>query len=390
MECPKCGHSQEGQTQCKACGVYFAKLQRPVAPRPSSPPVQLIEDEHPLLAFLTPKWIALVVVVLLGGVWFFSGEDAPPALAQVTAVAADEPVAPEPHTGAPNDQELQGIAAQLAKAFPPRNPIETARNATVFIRTEWGSQGSGFFIDSECRAITNRHVIELDARSASRSVQADPDFKADLAEAQREVQEYIAELSRHLRQLKARSATYREIREVEQELEKAQKHLAELPQKVDEHINKEFQDRAFESDLHGFTVTLIDGTQFPMVRAEYANSLDLALFKIPASHCPFIQAGDSDVLEQGQRLYTIGSPAGLAYTVTSGVFSGARTFESQTILQTDAPINPGNSGGPLITEKGDVIGVNTAILRDTQGIGFAIPIEVLEQEFFSLRSARGH
>jgi S1-C subfamily serine protease len=71
----------------------------------------------------------------------------------------------------------------------------------------------------------------------------------------------------------------------------------------------------------------------------------------------------------------------MTYTLTSGVFSGER-FDGETrYLQTDAPINPGNSGGPLITENGRVIGVNSMVLRDTQGIGFALPIEAVFKAF---------
>ena len=81
------------------------------------------------------------------------------------------------------------------------------------------------------------------------------------------------------------------------------------------------------------------------------------------------------------QLFTIGSPSGLTYSVTSGVFSGFREDESGRFLQTDAPINPGNSGGPLIMQNGQVVGVNTAILEGTEGIGFSLPIEYVVSEF---------
>lgn len=388
MDCPKCGHSQQNATQCEACGVYFAKLQRPAAPQPRPSIVQVEAEESPLANLLRPKWIALALVAIVVGVYFASGSEQPaPAEALDAGSAAANDVA-APAVAPPPQAAAQGMTAQLAKAFPPRNPIEAARNATVFIKTEWGSQGSGFFIDSECRAITNRHVVELNAAEATRSVRQDPEFQEEFAEVQRGLRERIAQLEQQLFRLRSRGGASSAILDTEKQLEEARARLANLPKEVDDHLNKEFSERAFKSDLHGFTVTLIDGTEFPLVRAEYANNLDLALFKLPASHCPFIQAGVSKDLQQGQRLYTIGSPSGLTYTVTSGIFSGSRTMQEQTILQTDAPINPGNSGGPLITEQGHVIGINTAILLNTEGIGFAIPIEVLEQEFFSLRNAR--
>jgi S1-C subfamily serine protease len=98
--------------------------------------------------------------------------------------------------------------------------------------------------------------------------------------------------------------------------------------------------------------------------------------------------GSSTELEVGERLFTIGNPVGLAYTVTSGVFSGQRSDGEQRLLQTDAPINPGNSGGPLLEENGQVVGINTLVLRGAQGIGFAIPIETAYEEFFELRAGR--
>jgi S1-C subfamily serine protease len=84
-----------------------------------------------------------------------------------------------------------------------------------------------------------------------------------------------------------------------------------------------------------------------------------------------------------QKLFTVGNPQGLRFTVTSGIFSGWQNINNVKTIQTDAPINPGNSGGPLLNENGKVIGVNTAILNNSQGIGFALPIDYVFSDFKS-------
>jgi len=90
--------------------------------------------------------------------------------------------------------------------------------------------------------------------------------------------------------------------------------------------------------------------------------------------------GDSDKLKVGQLVIAIGNPYGLERTVTFGVISALRRSigitQYESFVQTDAPINPGNSGGPLINIKGEVIGINTAIVAEGQGLGFAIPINL--------------
>ncbi len=90
--------------------------------------------------------------------------------------------------------------------------------------------------------------------------------------------------------------------------------------------------------------------------------------------------GDSDKLKVGQLVIAIGNPYGLERTVTMGVISALRRTigitQYESFIQTDAAINPGNSGGPLVNIKGEVIGINTAILAEGQGLGFAIPINL--------------
>ncbi len=112
---------------------------------------------------------------------------------------------------------------------------------------------------------------------------------------------------------------------------------------------------------------------------------DIALIKIkPREPLPTLKLGDSDKIEVGDWVVAVGNPFGLNGTVTVGIISakgrviGEGPFDH--FLQTDAAINPGNSGGPLVNMKGEVIGINTAIIANGQGIGFAIPINMVKAE----------
>jgi serine protease DegS len=112
---------------------------------------------------------------------------------------------------------------------------------------------------------------------------------------------------------------------------------------------------------------------------------DLALLKISLAHLPVMPLGHSDKLQVGDVVLAIGDPLGLSQTVTHGIVSatgrgqlGLATFEN--FIQTDAAINPGNSGGALINTRGELVGINTAILAKTsgvEGIGFAIPVNMV-------------
>ena len=112
---------------------------------------------------------------------------------------------------------------------------------------------------------------------------------------------------------------------------------------------------------------------------------DLAVLRFEPDHELRVAAlGDSDALRVGEWAIAIGNPFGLDQTVTVGVISatgrsdvGVATYEN--FIQTDASINPGNSGGPLINLKGQVVGINTAIVAAGQGIGFAIPINMVKR-----------
>jgi S1-C subfamily serine protease len=115
---------------------------------------------------------------------------------------------------------------------------------------------------------------------------------------------------------------------------------------------------------------------------------DLAVIKIDASQISLspLQMGDSDNLRVGQRAIAIGNPFGLDQTLTTGVVSAlGRPLQTEgdnlifNVIQTDAAINPGNSGGPLLDSRGNVIGVNTAIRQNAEGIGFAVPVDTVKR-----------
>lgn len=131
------------------------------------------------------------------------------------------------------------------------------------------------------------------------------------------------------------------------------------------------------------TVTLRDGRTFTGEVRGIDEPTDLAVVKIDGDNLPVAALGTSENVSVGDWAIAVGNPLGLDNTVTLGIVSTLKRPSSQAgipdkrldFIQTDAAINPGNSGGPLVNDRGEVIGINTAIRADGQGIGFAIPID---------------
>jgi serine protease Do len=139
-------------------------------------------------------------------------------------------------------------------------------------------------------------------------------------------------------------------------------------------------------------VTLSDGREFTGEVVGSDATSDMAIVKIQADNLPLVTLGDSDKLRVGEIVVAIGNPYGLQQTVTMGVVSakgrsipiGIEGRAYNDFIQTDAAINPGNSGGPLLNTKGEVVGINTAIIPYAQGIGFAIPINIAKKNIDDL------
>lgn len=118
--------------------------------------------------------------------------------------------------------------------------------------------------------------------------------------------------------------------------------------------------------------------------------LDLSIIKINVNNLDYLILGDSDKIKIAEQVYAIGNPIGFEFqrTVTSGIISGlnrtikieedGKTSYMEDLIQTDATINPGNSGGPLINKNGEVLGINSVKITSAEGIGFAIPINIIK------------
>ena len=142
-----------------------------------------------------------------------------------------------------------------------------------------------------------------------------------------------------------------------------------------------------EGASQSLSVELADGRQFDATVVKISSDQDLALIKINATGLTAAKIGDASKLQVGETAIAIGSPLGtFTESVTRGIISATgRTITVQDeatgqpetlkgLLQTDAAINPGNSGGPLLDASGAVIGINTAVSTQAEGLGFAIPI----------------
>lgn len=177
----------------------------------------------------------------------------------------------------------------------------------------------------------------------------------------------------------------------------------------DEDQKRDFKQRSLGSgfiiDKDGYIVTnnhvidnadkivviLNDEKEFEAQIVGRDKNTDIALIKIESNrNLPVLRFGDSDVLKVGQWVVAIGNPFGLEQTVTAGIVSAkGRVIGSgpyDDFIQTDASINPGNSGGPLLNMKGEVVGINTAIVAGGQGIGFAIPVNLAKNIIAQIKS----
>jgi len=372
MKCPKCGHQQDNTFECESCGIVFEKyeqIQARLREQETSKPIQISRrmgspksnnSYYTLLgvAFGIIAWLVFYRIFLHSDNKAIKNEEFTTSSSGLEKSVTEE-------------QNIGGIKIAPDTSRSTGDIIARAANATVFIETAWGS-GSGFFIDSGCKIVTNSHVVHLDSQRVQ-SMEAQQDRLKQIIEYE---EREIARAEDGVRYISDRGNR----REVEKFIKLKKERLEQLKSRY-QAFTSTLESIKYGSGVSDLRVSLIDGSQYTAIISHLSESYDLALLELLAPNCVFIEPGNSNSLRRGDPVYTVGHPVGLRYSVTSGIISGFREHAGVRYIQTDAPINPGNSGGPLIDRSGEVIGVNTMILADTEGIGFAIPIEVVVDEF---------
>jgi serine protease Do len=370
VKCPKCGVEQLDSEQCNSCGIIFSKYAQRLELQ-AALQSQSIEPESKGKNSLT-RLLAVMLVLGVGLYFVLPGEE------QTAPKMADTALAPQEGDSAEGGNSVR---ERLAISHPPRNAIERARNATVFIQTEWGSLGSGYIADTSCRVITNRHVVEFDAAAQVRGAMGSTELKSAFVMKQQQLVHELQLKRIAVDQERFENGETPRFHKLQSEYEQLRKQIQDLPQTVTRDLEREAAVAAREYSSAELKVSLVDGSAYSVAELKLSERYDLATFQLMAEDCPFLVEGDVAGLAQGSALFTIGNPSGLTYTVTSGVFSGNHTVEGVHYLQTDAPINPGNSGGPLVDKQGRVMGINTMVLRNVQNIGFAIPVTAIPAAF---------
>ena len=375
IRCPKCSHEQSNAIECEACGLVFRKFEQ-AQDRARAKNEQTQSEPGPGQGAGTPAKILLVLLLVTataGATYYFTQgalkkAPVPTAATPTPPVAAARPANPPPEPAKP----LPAVSPQKEVAITG-NAIEYAKNATVSIETPWG-KGSGFFID-ESTVVTNKHVVTPDQKQIE-------ELRHKVETARRLIDlemEKLAELRTQVRRIPD-GPEREQLKIILQERERSVAKV--MPEQEAAEANLKRMERpASHTDIKVF---LADGSQFTASSTQASPKRDLALLTIYSAKAAVLKpAVKQGTLRQGDKVYTVGNPVGLRNTVTAGVFSGYRQREDtkEVFLQTDAAINPGNSGGPLIDERGVVHGVNTMILLNTEGIGFAIPIQEVFEEF---------
>jgi len=289
----------------------------------------------------------------------------------------------------------EDLAAYLTQKIQPGSDIEKATLAAVKVETTYGT-GSGFFITETGYLITNKHVVRPSSSEQIENElkQAEETLKrsqAYLDDRQHDLDRYKKQIDDYQERMNATPEQYRGNMEAEykyhddhyREVRKEQQQAVKQVEAAKQNLADRKSGLSQSTVTSTFKIIFKDGTEKQAKLIALGKELDLALLKIVGGYkTPYLVEGQRQSVTQGSEVFAIGSPLGFKDYVTKGIV----TRQEANRIVTDTEILPGNSGGPLITPRGQVIGVNTAVYRangtlGSEVFGFAIPIDLAQKEF---------
>jgi len=292
------------------------------------------------------------------------------------------------------------LAAKLFKTYKPNTPVEKASLSVVAIHSTLG-KGSGFFVSDDGYVLTNKHVVKPTETTEWQELKENyKEAKENYGQANALLRREGARLKKMDKELKdyrraidnAKNSYAKRMAEQEYQLWRRRyldykrdydeaKRTYQSRKKVYETARREFNLKSSSAVLKkNFKIVLKDSTELTARLISTSKENDLALLKISRYQTPFIKSADVGTLRQGMRVFAIGNPLGIKNVMTSGVVSQIR----KEYVVTDATVLPGSSGGPLVTDKGEVVGVNSKRLSQVvggEGFGVAISMNIAFTEF---------
>jgi len=373
-KCPKCSSKITNEHECEACGLIFEKYFQAEARRKAEAGLVVTVEKQPVSRSVVLVVGLMLISAIAASAYLIGRSHTPAVIVQVNPphiIQMSRSVQVRP-TYVSSATRMGNIDSNSANEYF----IQKALNATVSVRTPWGSIGSGFFIN-EHAIVTNRHVVEF----------SDVAYEAMKARVEQNRKMINLEIEK-INELKSRAqqmppGPIRSQLEMIVQTRGAVANRALSLQRSDE---ERITNLAVQISSQDIKIVTSDNKEYTVDSIIKSPNHDLALLRVDSVYGSALKTGAAGQCpEPGQAVYAIGSPMGLSNTVTSGILSAYRKRENtdDVYLQTDAAINPGNSGGPLINSHGNVIGVNTMKLKNADRMGFAIPIDVVLTDFSS-------
>ena len=356
--CPECSSKITNRFECRNCGLLFNRYFEAQARKRKEEKAKAAQKAKTgRIVNLVLSTVA-IVIFCVGGIYYFNSKKQPQV---VTA-----PDTPTQEKGATNEivETAQESAQPRTKAPVTKsgNAISIAINATAIIQSPWG-QGTGFFIKDN-KFITNRHAAEYNEERLEKDIQQ---FN--------ENQKLITEDQIKIDDLKEQSQTITDTQKKSEFEAAIKKRQERLERKIARHQEDDKRITIMREKIKtpDIVILLSDGRKVRMAYMETSSNHNLALLTILSTGIPEVKIADKP-LKAGDPVYSLGKNK----TSINGSFSG---HDGDGYITTDAPVNLIYSGGPLIDEEGMVHAISILPAPDAKGIGRAVPIATVQQEF---------